>query len=310
MKQSQPIDQFTMWKMIIMGIATFFGFGDIVLKLVLWYQFEFYFLEYPLIVFAWTLYVYGAVYVYLPQTSFAKEIWMKILAFWGVPVLMFLITSNIAEEYVLGLNVQCTIARTWTWYIFLHIFPTFLYDVVLCLLIIADVYRDLIFKRAPIRRPEQFVPEYNQNSQNQPLLSEQKIENHGYSHNFEENERMNQYNNAPSAYQNPTSQPQPQSLQPQKPQLAPYFQQPQPLQQPRPQSPSYSQHPPPVQEQRPQTPTYSDPQQPRIGFLNIGKVSVSPQNKSMDNSISSNPPPSNQNLIDLEIKEEAKQASE
>ena len=126
-----------------MGIALFCAIIDSLIKIFQYYQFSFPYLTFFLIVYSYTIYSYGFAYVFLPNTMFGKDLCMKIVSFWGIFALMFVMTYDIAlqfQEY--GGTDYCKPKNACTYHMFLHIFPPFMFNFVLNVILGVDAYLD------------------------------------------------------------------------------------------------------------------------------------------------------------------------
>lgn len=175
MNQNRQPDPTQNFKFLIMGMLTFLAFGDFVLKMVLYYFFKYPFLNILLVIYAGTLYSFGTAYIFLPKYSFSTSPWMKIFTIWGFFVMIFSMTSDIAQQFVIydGNKSYCKRSHTCTYWIFIHSFFTLLYNGVIGFIILADIYG--IKFSSGNRNQGNYQPvggnyQYQQNTSNQPLL--------------------------------------------------------------------------------------------------------------------------------------------
>lgn len=64
---------------------------------------------------------------------------MKILTFWAIPVMFLWMTSDLALQFkVYGGTEDCADNHTCTYYIFIHVFPPFMFNLVTAVMICID----------------------------------------------------------------------------------------------------------------------------------------------------------------------------
>ena len=146
---SDPIQvpaQYKPLKPIVMGIDCFIGIIDMIIKLFLYYQFKYMFLDAYCMIYSYSIYIYGFTYIFLPNSIVGKNECMRVISFRAVPATLLIMTNDVGLLFKLLQDDSCEDNHSCMYNIFTHYLPPLMFNIVLCTIIGLDKYYGLSTK--------------------------------------------------------------------------------------------------------------------------------------------------------------------